>query len=253
MNQERCVMNVRVALVAVCVVGWWASPGWSASTGSKIVEYQGAPVRVRLPVSQAGAIEFPEEITDAFTALTAEQIALDYRQHVLYLQPLRELEGTVFVATRSGASYTLAVVTDSQGSDFALRIVPRGQRTQERLQATRSLTAVGLIRAMANGEIPAGVEHAAATTQGPSASHELYNDGQIVLRLVDVYLAPTMRGYVVEAQNLTGASIPTPVQDLAIPGLQAVAAEQQLLYPQPRTAEEQLAAAHRCKMYLVVK
>lgn len=69
----------------------------------------------------------------------------------------------------------------------------------------------------------------------------------------DVLAAPAMQGYVVEAQNLTGASIPTPVQDLAIPGLQAVAAEQQLLYPQPRTVEEQLAAAHLCKMYLVVK
>jgi hypothetical protein len=208
---------------------------------------------VRLPVSRAGAIEFPEEIADAFTVLTPDHIAIDYRTNVLYLQPLTDLDGTVFVATRSGASYTLAVATDPHGGDVAVRIVPHGQRTQERVQATRSLTAVGLIRAMAKGEIPAGVEHAAADSQGPTASHEVYNDGQLVLRLLEVYLAPTMRGYVVEAQNLTGASIPTPVQDLAIPGLQAVAAEQQLLSPQPRSLEEQLAAAHRCKMYLVVK
>ncbi len=243
----------RVASLIILVVGLWAAPAWSASSGPRIVDYQGAPVAVRLPVSQAGAVEFPEEIADAFTVLTAEHIAIDYRNNVLYLQPLKELDGTIFVATHSGASYSLAVATAPNGTDVALRIVPRGQRTQERLQATRSLTAVGLIRAMANGEIPAGVEHAAAQAQGPGASHELYNDGQISLRLVEMYLAPTMRGYVVEAQNLTGASIPTPVQDLAIPGLQAVAAEQQLLYPQPRTVEEQLAAAHRCKMYLVVK
>jgi hypothetical protein len=115
-----------------------------------------------------------------------------------------------------------------------------------------SLTAVGLIRAMVMGKSPR-VSTRAADEQGPAVSHELYNDGQIALRLLDVYLAPTMRGYVVEAQNLTGASIPTPVQDLAIPGLQAVAAEQQLLYPHPRTLEEHLAAAYRCKMYLVVK
>ena len=243
----------RVASLSVLVCGLWTASVWGASGGPRIVDYQGAPIAVRLPVSQAGAVEFPEEIADAFTVLTAEHIAMDYRANVLYLQPLQELDGTVFVATRSGASYTLAVATAPNGTDVAVRIVPRGQRTQERLQATRSLTAVGLIRAMANGEIPAGVERAAADAQGPTASHELYNDGQIALRLMEVYLAPTMRGYVVEAQNLTGASIPTPVQDLAIPGLQAVAAEQQLLYPQPRTLEEQLAAAHRCKMYLVVK
>ncbi len=253
MNPMRRIMDACAAFLLIFGSGLWTVPVWSASSGTRIVEYQGAPVTVRLAVSQAGAIEFPEEIADAFTALTAEHIAIDYRTNVLYLQPLQELDGTVFVATRSGASYTLAVATTPHGTDVAVRVVPRGQRTQERLQATRALTAVGLIRAMANGDIPAGVERAAAGVQGPSASHELYNDGQIVLRLMDVYLAPTMRGYVVEAQNLTGASIPTPVQDLAIPGLQAVAAEQQLLYPQPRTGEEQLAAAHRCKMYLVVK
>ncbi len=253
MNPARRAMDACAAPLVVFVVGLWTAPVWSANSGPRIVDYQGAPVAVRLPVNQAGAVEFPEEIADAFTVLTAEHIAIDYRTNVLYLQPLKELDGTVFVATRSGASYTLAVATAPTGTDVAVRIVPRGQRTQERLQATRSLTAVGLIRAMANGEIPAGVERAAAEAQSPSASHELYNDGQIALRLMEVYLAPTMRGYVVEAQNLTGASIPTPVQDLAIPGLQAVAAEQQLLYPQPRTLEEQLAAAHRCKMYLVVK
>jgi hypothetical protein len=243
----------RVASLSVVVIGLWTAPVWGASSGPRIVDYQGAPVAVRLPVSQAGAVEFPEEIADAFTVLTAEHIAIDYRANVLYLQLLQELDGTVFVATRSGASYTLAVATAANGTDVAVRIVPRGRRTHERVQATRSLTAVGLIRAMANGEIPPGIERAAAASQGPSASHEVYNDGQIALRLMEVYLAPTMRGYVVEAQNLTGASIPTPVQDLAIPGLQAVAAEQQLLYPHPRTLEEQLAAAHRCKMYLVVK
>jgi hypothetical protein len=115
------------------------------------------------------------------------------------------------------------------------------------------LTAVGLIRAMANGEIPPGIEHAALDERAKGRSHELYNDGQLSLQLLEVFLAPTMRGYVVEAQNLTSVSVPTPVENLTIPGLQAVAAEQQLLYPQPRTVEEKLAAAHRCKMYLVVK
>ena len=60
-------------------------------------------------------MEFPEEIVDAFTVLTAEHIAIDYRTNVLYLQPLKELEGAVFVATRSGASYTLAVATTPRG------------------------------------------------------------------------------------------------------------------------------------------
>ena len=176
----------RAAAFSLLVLGLWAVPAWGASSGPRIVDYQGAPVMMRLPVSQAGAVEFPEEIADAFTVLTAEHIAIDYRTNVLYLQPLKELDGAVFVATRSGASYTLAVATDPHGTDVAVRIVPHGQRTQERVQATRSLTAVGLIRAMANGEIPAGVERAAADAQGPAASHELYNDGQIALRLLDV-------------------------------------------------------------------
>jgi hypothetical protein len=115
-------MPVPVVALSILIMGLWAAPVWGANTGPRIVDYQGAPVMMRLPVSQAGAVEFPEEIADAFTVLTADHIAIDYRANVLYLQPLKELDGTVFVATRSGASYTLAVTTDAHGSDVAVVI-----------------------------------------------------------------------------------------------------------------------------------
>ena len=97
MNPMRRIMDACAAFLLIFGSGLWTVPVWSASSGTRIVEYQGAPVTVRLAVSQAGAIEFPEEIADAFTALTAEHIAIDYRTNVLYLQPLQELDGTVFV------------------------------------------------------------------------------------------------------------------------------------------------------------
>lgn len=112
---------------------------------------------------------------------------------------------------------------------------------------TQKLTALELVKAMVREEVPAGVQH----TKG--SGHKVYEDDAVTLTMQEAFFAPVMRGYVLQAENRTGVSVPVPVQNLEMPGLLAVAADQQLLYPRPQTVEEELAAAHRCKVYLVVK
>ena len=165
----------------------------------------------------------------------------------MHIQALTALEGEVFVITTSGASYPLALTTTAPQPDAALRIVTTGTRAKQRLQATRSLTAVGLIRAMARGEMPPGVEHLLAKGQ------QVYHDGTLRLTLHAAFLTPQMRGYVLQAENLTGVSVPVPTEELEIPGLLAVGSFTQVLYPQPRTVEERLAGAYRSVPYVVVR
>lgn len=214
---------------------------------TRVVEYAGAPVRVRLSVGNATQVEFPDDVVDIVTMLAPEQLTLSYSGHVVHLHAVTALDGEVFVITTAGTSYPLAVSTTATPSDGAVRIVHTGTRAKQRQQQTHGLTAVGLIRAMARGEIPPGVEHL------PAKGQRVYHDGTLQFTLQAAYISPQMRGYVLQAENLTGVSVPVPVEELEMPGLLAVGSMAQMLYPQPRTVEERLAGAYQSLVYVVVR
>jgi hypothetical protein len=204
-------------------------------------------VRVRLSIGNATQVELPNEVVDIVTMLEPAQLSLSYSGHFVQLHALTALEGEVFVITTSGASYPLTVATTATPSDGAVRLVVTGTRARQRQQQTQGLTAVGLIRAMARGEIPPGVEHL------PAKGQRVYHDGTLQFTLQAAYISPLMRGYVLQAENLTGVSVPVPVEELEMPGLLAVGSVAQILYPQPRTVEERLAGAYQSLVDVVVR
>ena len=244
--------NVRVVwILLVASVAWARSLEVMAASAprpvTRIVEYAGAPVRVRLSVGNATQVELPDEVVDIVTMLEPEQLSLSYSGHFVQLHALTALEGEVFVITTAGASYPLTVATTAPPSDGAVRLVVTGTRATQRQQQTQGLTAVGLIRAMARGEIPPGVEHL------PAKGQRVYHDGTLQFTLQAAYISPQMRGYVLQAENLTGVSVPVPVEELEMPGLLAVSSVAQILYPQPRTVEERLAGAYQSLVYVVLR
>ena len=247
MRVSKPVWKLSLICTAIVWYGLTPLPTWGAGTARRIVEYMGTPVPVQLAVGKSGEVELPEDIVDIVTALSPQEATIESRGNNLFIQPLKTTAGELFAVTTSGASYILSLSTPQEGRDVSLRIVPAGRQAQERLQATQKLTALELVKAMVREEVPAGVQH----TKG--SGHKVYEDDAVTLTMQEAFFAPVMRGYVLEAENRTGVSIPVPVQNLEMPGLLAVAADQQLLYPRPQTVEEELAAAHRCKVYLVVK
>ena len=215
---------------------------------TRVVEYTGKPVRLRLSVGSATQVEMPEEVVDVVTVLTAQQLGVEYNGAHVHVDAFQPVEGELFVITSSGASYVLSVTTDvPDRRDAVVRILTTGTTAKKRLQATRALTAVELVRAMARNEVPPGVEHIKAS------GREIYRDASLSLTLQEAYIAPRMRGYVLLAENLTGVSVPVPLQDLDIPGLLAAGAFEHVLFPRPRTVEERLAGAHQCQVYLVLR
>ena len=217
------------------------------NTATRVVEHAGKPVRVRLSVGSSTQVEVPEDVVDMVTMIEPTQLTLSYSGHYVHLHALTALEGEVFVITTSGASYPLTLTTAGPQADAAVRIVATGTRAKQRQHATQGLTAVGLIRAMARAEIPPGVEHL------PAKGQRVYHDGTLQLTLQAAYISPLLRGYVLHAENLTGVSVPVPVEELEIPGLLAVGSVAQVLYPQPRTVEERLAGAYQSLVYVVVR
>ena len=245
-RSDRPLLPLLIVSVVCGVVPAFSAERGPATT-TRVVEYAGTPVRVRLSAGAATQVELPEEVVDMVTMIDAAQVSLSYSGRYVHIQALTALEGEVFVITTSGASYPLALTTTAPQPDAALRIVTTGTRAKQRLQATRSLTAVGLIRAMARGETPPGVEHL------PAKGQQVYHDGTLRLTLQAAFLTPQMRGYVLQAENLTGVSVPVPIEELEIPGLLAVGSFTHVLYPQPRTVEERLAGAYQSVLYVVVR
>ena len=198
-------------------------------------------------MGETSEVELPEEIADIVTALAVDVLEVTYNGRYIYLHPTHEISGQVFAISDSGVSYKLIVTTDADTVDTSVRITATGTQTRQRLLATRTLTAVNLIRAMVRKERLPGVEYAEAEPE------EVYNDGTLSLRILEAYWTPTMRGYVLQVENLTRVSVPVPIQNIEMPGLLAIGARAQLLYPTPQTLEEELAAAHQSVVYLVVK
>lgn len=242
---QRLLVSLLAANVVWSVAAVQAAESLPTAT-TRLVEYASKPVRVRLAVGKTTQVEVPEVVVDMVTMIEATQLTLSYTGHYVQLHALTAVEGEVFVITTSGASYPLALTTTAPQHDAAVRIVATGTRAKKRQRETRSLTAVGLIRAMARGEIPPGVEHL------PAKGQQLYHDGTVRLTLQAAYLSPRMRGYILQAENLTGVSVPVPVEELEIPGLLAVGSVTQVLYPQPRSVEERLAGAYQSLVYVVV-
>jgi hypothetical protein len=237
------LVRILAALLVSILTTW---PCADAAT-TRIVEYAGAPINVHLGVGNTTEVELPEAIVDVVTALSVGEIEVDYHGSHLFLHALQPIQGELFAISDSGVSYMLVATTFEEDRDTAVRVEATGTQTRQRLLAARTLTAVNLLRAMVRKETLPGVEYAEASQQ------EIYHDGTLSLKLIEAYFAPRMRGYVLLAENLTGVSVPVPVQNLAIPGLLAVGADQQLLSPRPQTVEEQLAAAHQSQVYVVVK
>lgn len=245
-QRSRLILSILAASFA-CLVLPVQGAEFPPATTTRVVEYAGKPVRVRLSVGNSTQVELPEDVVDMVTMIDASQVTLSYTGHYVQIHALTAVEGEVFVITTSGASYPLALTTTASQQDAALRIMTTGTRAKKRQQATRALTAVGLIRAMARGETPPGVEHLHAKGQ------QVYHDGTLRLTLQAAYISPQMRGYILQAENLTGVSVPVPVEELEIPGLLAVGSFTQLLYPQPRSVEERLAGAYQSLVYIVVR
>jgi len=233
----------------VCVMLWTSVSEAADMPAARLVEYVGTPIPIRLSLARPEPVEvqFPEDVVDVVTPLQADQIGIEFIGPRLYLHAQRALDGGLFAIT-SGGSYGLTLSTTRMDKhDTVVRIAAAGQPAAARVAATRQLTAVDLVRFMRRKEVPPGVDHTAAS------GREVYNDGTLSLRFVEAYLAPTMRGYVLTAENIADVSVTVPIQNLTMPGLLAAAAEVYTLAPRPHTVEEKLAAAHRCQVYVVLK
>ena len=235
--------------LTVSVLLWSSASHAADMPAARLVEYVGTPIPIRLSLARPEPVEvqFPEDVVDVVTPLQEQQIGIEFVGPRLYLHAMKALDGGLFAITSSG-SYGLTLSTTRMDKhDTVVRIAPAGQHAAARVAATQQLTAVDLVRFMRRKEIPPGVDHATAS------GREVYNDGTLSLRFVEAYLAPTMRGYVLTAENVADVSVTVPIQNLTMPGLLAAAAEVYTLAPRPHTVEEKLAAAHRCQVYVVLK
>jgi hypothetical protein len=79
------------------------------------------------------------------------------------------------------------------------------------------------------------------------------NDGTIQAKIKEMFLGSTLWGYVIEVENLLDTGYKINPAAFRLDGTRAIMAERWELAAKPLTAEQELANAHKAKVYVVTK
>ena len=182
----------------------------------------GKLVTVKGEVGKISEVVFSQDVARIAKGASSEVLQIEVVGNRIYLLPLQKAESDIYVITKDGVSYPVTVLADGQGYD--LRVEAGGPRETDSA-GNRGNGVQEFLRAMFLDVEPADGESFVC-------DQEVFNQQGLRWRVKKIVRAAAMTGYVVEAENLSSASIVVPIQDIDLPGLLAISADRQVLEPQ---------------------
>lgn len=232
--------------------------------GSEAVIYvtPGQPTQITLPGKVAGGI------TKSHTSL-----GLDKRDNylIVFAQASLPAEGqSIIVFLEDKRSYSLQIVPASEEHprDASVRITDTrepdamgGEEETPELTASPtprakapSSSVVGLMREMiliaefGKSKPPPGYRRS-----NRYSGEVVLDDGSLQATIDEIFVGPDFWGYVLTVENRLTTTQRLNPASFRLDGTRAVTFERPELAPQPATAEQQIARAHLCKVYIVTK
>ncbi len=231
------------------------------------IDYKNEEVSVYVTAGEPTQIQFPGSITGGYKRKTSS-ISLERRNESLVIFPqsaIADKGEAIIVELKDGRTYSIRIQnsTDSTPRDDIIRIDdsrPISASEEESppyreksFQYAPPSQISGLMR-----ELVLNAEFGKTSIQGYRVSdlHKgdvVLNDGTIVAKIDKMYMGPNLWGYVIDAENLLGQTQKINPASFRIDGTRAVSASNWELAPKPVTTEENVAAKHRTKIYIVAK
>ena len=188
------------------------------------VEYQGQVIQVNTCMRKTTQVVFPANVKKIVTSFNQNQISIEVYGRNLYLQPLLQPQGYMFIHVADDRCYTLDIRNvPSAKKDISVEITPATTFKKIELAAAGGdKTLVHYMRMLITGD---GVQSAGVTT----ANKVIYKDRKLILTLKKIYGWSSWTGWVCEAKNLTKGAIVIPIQSISIPRLRAISADKEVL------------------------
>jgi len=193
------------------------------ATAAKEIVFTGQTIEVRLKIGTVTELTFPAPVVP-ITKTEPSILQITAADERIYLLPGQNRPLSLYFIGRDKTAYPIKTIIDEENWDERIKIIKLAQNSQK---SRGKNTTINLMR-----DLLLGIDSPGATKTKGNA--EVYNDGSIRLKMKILYDLPQARGYVLVAENLLNKIAVIPIQEIDIPGLRAISAEQQTLAPKGR-------------------
>ncbi len=234
------------------------------------IEYQNTEVTIYVTPGEPTQINFSSEIKSGFKR-TGAPLTVDKKEQRLIVFGTEELStnGEALIVTlENEQSYSLRIkpadpsnprddiisINDNAGM---AAIIPKEEEMPEyyrkQFPEAQNNSVSGLMK-----ELVLAVEFGKKKIAGYRISDQhagevILNDGTMMATIDRIYMGADFWGYVLNVENLLTSNQQINPATFRVDGTKAIMAERWELSPSPMTSEQQLAASHRAKIYVITK
>ena len=235
---------------------------------AKSVDYEDSEVAVHVTPGEPTQIQFPSPIDGGFMKKSSA-LSLQPKESDLIVfakDNISESGEAIIVRLKNGRSYSLRIskaTTDKPRDDHVTINDSRGsimgteeeepEYKERKFEYAPPSQVSGMMR-----EMVLAAEFGKASIAGYRATdayrgQTVFNDGTMVATVDKIFMGTNLWGYVIDVKNLLDQTQKVNPAAFRIDGTRAVSAKNWELAPVPLTIENQIAAAHTTKVYIVTK
>ena len=239
-----------------------------SSAYARNIDYEKDEVAIRVTPGEPTQIQFPSAIAGGYRKKVSA-LSLEPKDNDLVIfanDAIAETGEAIIVRLKDGRSFSLRIsraapdkprddvvtINDSRGSILGVEEEEPAYREKKFDYAPPSQVS-GLMREMVLaaefGKSAVGGYRVTDAYKGQT----VLNDGTITATIDKIFIGPNLWGYVIDAQNMLDQTQKINPAAFRIDGARAVSAKTWELAPAPMTVENQIAAKHKTKVYIVAK
>ncbi len=239
------------------------------SAQARTVEYQDSEVVVYISPGEPTQIQFTGKIAGGFKR-RASALSLDRKDSDLIIfgqDGLPDLGEAIIVRLEDGRSYSLRVkrANGDNPRDTVVKMVDKRRSilapaeeqdktlSEKRPDFAPSSQASGLMREMILVSEFGKKAVAGYRMSDRYQGQTVLNDGTIETTIDRIFVGPNLWGYVLDAQNLIDQTQRLNPATFRLDGTRAISIQHWELAPRPLNIEQQIAAKHKTKIYIVTK
>lgn len=254
-------------VMAVFSVLTFAVTGAVSDACAREVKYDGSEVNVYVKAGEPTQVSFPGTILGGFKKENSA-IALEREGNflILFAQQHLDIDGEVIIVhLEDNRSYSLRFIPedDTNPRDSSIEIQDTRQpvdtgddeeQPQNNFKQAPTNRVAGFMREMVlTAEFGKRKGIPGYRRSNRFSGETLLHDGAIEAKIDEIFVGSNYWGYVISVENLLDTNQVINPATFQLDGTRAISASAWQLSPRPRTEEQEIANAHRAKIYVITR
>jgi hypothetical protein len=201
--------------------------------GCALAKDEGKPTDINVEVGKVTEVVFPQKVVKVIKGGQPDSILVEVLDNSVYLLPKTEKPADIFVTTSSGNSYPLTLHLSLE-RDIKIQIASKGSNSSRNVYTD----VMDLMKDLLLHKEPS------MATVLPQEGKVFLTNQEIEITVDKAYELGEWKAYVFTARNLIHNAVIVPIEQLALPNLLAVSADQDMLLAKGEQGD-------RVKVYMI--